>query len=775
MKRLVPAIAVILGWTWAAWAAAPATLTTVSAIHNLTNAEARQGLPVDFEATVTFSRVSEGVLFVQDGGVAVYVNANTDAGLVPGDRVRVEGKTQVGFSPDVACNRLTLLGHGALPKPIPSTFDELIRVKRDCMLITVRAVVRAIDMEQRKDVRNPSLPPHSLAHAQLLMDGGYVDTFIETSDASALSNLLDSEVEVTGVAGIKFDGKMQPTGVQLYVSSPADLKILKRTAVSPLSLPVVPMDQILSSHYVRDLTQRVHVRGTITYYEPGRAVVLQNGTRSLWIDTRTRNNQLALNDEVDATGFPDTESGFLVLTYGEIRSRNVQALVQPQPVTWKKLVTSSNLFDLVSIEGEVVTEVREGLQDEYVLSSGGNLFTAVLGQPGERTPSMRQIPPGSRIRVTGICILGSSNPFNVQVPFNILMRSSDDLVVVAKPSMLTTHNLVLLVGFLLVVVAVVGVWGWVIGRKMRHQTLAMSARTKAEAELERRRSRILEDINGTKPLADILEQIADLVSFSLDGAPCWCEVSDGARLGRRPPETHCLRLVPMEIPTRSGSALGTLTAAFDAKTPPRPYENEALLVGARLAELAIETRRLYFDLHHRSEFDLLTDVHNRFSLEKRLNAQIEEARQSAGIFGLIYIDLDEFKRVNDLYGHHIGDLYLQEVTLRLKRQLRPGDLLARLGGDEFAVLLPSVRNRAGVDEVVHRLEHSFNNPFVLEGHALQGTASFGTALYPEDSATADNLLNAADAAMYAAKNSKPRIDKNPAQIPEEEVARDQRD
>jgi diguanylate cyclase (GGDEF)-like protein len=180
-------------------------------------------------------------------------------------------------------------------------------------------------------------------------------------------------------------------------------------------------------------------------------------------------------------------------------------------------------------------------------------------------------------------------------------------------------------------------------------------------------------------------------------------------------------------------------------------------MAAGLATLAIETRRLYSDLLHRSEFDLLTDIHNRFSLEKCLDAQIEEARASAGIFGLIYIDLDEFKQVNDLFGHHVGDLYLQEVTLRMKQQLRSHDLLARLGGDEFAVLLPLVRNRAGVEEIAQRLEACFNDPLVLEGHTLEGSASFGIALYPEDSATGDGLLSAADAAMYAAKNSKRQV------------------
>jgi diguanylate cyclase (GGDEF)-like protein len=180
-------------------------------------------------------------------------------------------------------------------------------------------------------------------------------------------------------------------------------------------------------------------------------------------------------------------------------------------------------------------------------------------------------------------------------------------------------------------------------------------------------------------------------------------------------------------------------------------------MGAGLATLAIETRRLYSDLRHRSDFDLLTDVHNRFSLDKYLDRQIDEARRNAGVFGLIYIDLDKFKRVNDLYGHQVGDLYLQEVALRMKRQLRNVDMLARLGGDEFAVLLPLVHNRAKVEEIAQRLERCFEEPFTIEGQALHGSASVGVALYPEDGATRDNLLNAADVAMYVTKNTKREI------------------
>jgi diguanylate cyclase (GGDEF)-like protein len=283
---------------------------------------------------------------------------------------------------------------------------------------------------------------------------------------------------------------------------------------------------------------------------------------------------------------------------------------------------------------------------------------------------------------------------------------------------------------------------------------AEAAMERRAAQLEQQRSRILEDINGSAPLAGILEEIAKLVSFGLDGVPCWCEVTDGARLGDDLPHAEGLRVVCEQIFARGGMVLGGLFAAFEPGSVAVPVETETLTMGTRLATLAMETRALYSDLLHRSEFDLLTDIRNRFSLDKLLDAKIETARRNAGIFGLIYIDLDEFKLVNDLYGHHVGDVYLQEVALRMKRQLRSADRLARLGGDEFAVLVPIVRNRAEVQEIAQRLEHCFNEPFAMDGFTVRGSASVGIALYPEDGATRDKLLNAADAAMYVAKNAK---------------------
>jgi len=307
----------------------------------------------------------------------------------------------------------------------------------------------------------------------------------------------------------------------------------------------------------------------------------------------------------------------------------------------------------------------------------------------------------------------------------------------------------------------VGARGWALERKVHHKTAALAVSIEAEAALERRsklleqkRSRILEEINGSQTLGDVLDKIAEMVSFSLDGAPCWCEVADGTTIGNCPPEPHDLRIVRANVETRSGPALGAIFAAMSPRTPSNDRATDALSNGARLASLAIEARRLYSDLRHRSEFDLLTDIYNRFSLHKRLDSLIQEADQSRGNFGLIYIDLDRFKPINDTYGHHVGDVYLQAVAVRMNDQLLGGDMLARLGGDEFAALVALQRGRSDLDRIVKRLAGCFDAPFVIEGHVIEGMASIGVALYPDDGATKDALLNAADASMYAIKNSR---------------------
>ena len=153
MKRLLPTFVILFVCAQIALSAPPTPLTTLRALHALNNEQASRELPVAFEATVTYFPGYDNLLFVQDGDVAIFVLATTNAKLVPGDRVLVKGTTQQSFRPIVISKNITVLRHDTVPKPVPATFDELISAERDCKLVSVRAVIRTADLRINSNVR----------------------------------------------------------------------------------------------------------------------------------------------------------------------------------------------------------------------------------------------------------------------------------------------------------------------------------------------------------------------------------------------------------------------------------------------------------------------------------------------------------------------------------------------------------------------------------------------------------------------------------------------
>ena len=164
--------------------------------------------------------------------------------------------------------------------------------------------------------------------------------------------------------------------------------------------------------------------------------------------------------------------------------------------------------------------------------------------------------------------------------------------------------------------------------------------------------------------------------------------------------------------------------------------------------------RVESELRHLALHDPLTGLPNRALLQDRLGRELHAARSShtASPLALLLLDLDRFKEVNDAFGHHHGDLLLQQVAARLQRALRASDTLARLGGDEFAVLLPGEDEAAAVT-TAGRIDAALDTPFVVEGHVLHVGCSIGIALCPAHGRDAETLLRRADVAMYVAKRA----------------------
>jgi diguanylate cyclase (GGDEF)-like protein len=181
----------------------------------------------------------------------------------------------------------------------------------------------------------------------------------------------------------------------------------------------------------------------------------------------------------------------------------------------------------------------------------------------------------------------------------------------------------------------------------------------------------------------------------------------------------------------------------EAREEVETAHTELATANAQLAELALR--------------DPLTGLANRRLFAEHLDVALARAQRSQLGLGVAWLDLNDFKRVNDKHGHAAGDSLLQDVARRLRASVRETDLVARLGGDEFLILLcdlPLAAAEAAAATVIERTAQSLAEPLVASGAALRVTASVGVSFYPADATTAAELLAHADKAMYQSKNTR---------------------
>jgi len=229
-----------------------------------------------------------------------------------------------------------------------------------------------------------------------------------------------------------------------------------------------------------------------------------------------------------------------------------------------------------------------------------------------------------------------------------------------------------------------------------------------------------------------------------------------SRVDREPCQQSGIRSMIVAPLKHNGSAVGvvklvsTSTHAFTARDV-RVLELMSELIAAAMYYAARnETNALYQQATH----DSLTGLANRTLFFDRLRHRISSGRRQVDPLGILVIDMDGLKRVNDSYGHRAGDAALREMALRISRIPRRSDLVARLGGDEFGVILGDVSDRNDLLTIVERLSQETDQPFHFEGRTLDLTASIGLARFPEDGNDVDALLEAADRSMYQMKRTR---------------------
>jgi len=731
-----------------------APLTDLRQIAGLTPGQAAQKLPVDLQATVTYPRPSDKNLFVMEDGLGIYIKTNPDWSLLPGDLVHIVGVTSPSYRTTILASSVRFLAHGAMPKPRRVSYEDLIQARFDAQYVQIEGHVLAAAMD--------TSTVYQSLRMKVKVPNGIVEGIVANPGKLIPEALTDAEIRMTGISAGDFDSRMQLAGVWLYINSWADLEILHPPASNAWSLPVIPTDEAIFSLRNSNQSDRVHIDGTLTYFEPGSLAVVERQGTGMLVETKSE-LPLHAGDGVEVIGFPEVSDDQVHLASGELRP-------VPQSTASKPQKAGHFSYNLVSMEGNVLAEVHDSRVDLYILQANGRVFSATLRHSSsdagadDTARSSHAIQVGTRVRVTGVCFVEPGNHWRDRLWFTVRMRSPADIALLEPPPFWTVTRLAWMMTLLVAIS--LGAAGWVglLRRQVRQQTLIIAqkseeeyARERRQAELEQQRSKILEQISSSEPLPKVLTAITATVSARLDDAPCWFDLdglpeetwSEGGRLPNAGMET-----VSQTLSALDGTSLGRLLASPPAAIREDAETFAALRIGVRLAELAIDTRRLLSDLRHRSEHDLLTGIPNRFSMERHLEQILIHSIQAETSFGVIYIDLDLFKLINDRFGHRTGDLYLQAVTQRMKAQLRGADILARIGGDEFIALVPDLRSRAGAEEILVRIEHCFDTPFEIEDALIHGSASVGLAVYPDDGASMEELQRHADAAMYAHKQDK---------------------
>jgi diguanylate cyclase (GGDEF)-like protein len=170
-----------------------------------------------------------------------------------------------------------------------------------------------------------------------------------------------------------------------------------------------------------------------------------------------------------------------------------------------------------------------------------------------------------------------------------------------------------------------------------------------------------------------------------------------------------------------------------------------------LADATTARNRIWHLAHH----DPLTDLPNRWLFNDRLDQALRRGQRQSEAVALHYFDLDDFKAVNDGFGHLTGDRLLIAVAHRLRACVRDSDTLARLGGDEFAIVQSGISDPTGAVLLAERMLAALNSPFVIDDQSLRISASIGIALYPDHASSPAQLHHAADQALYQAKAAGP--------------------
>lgn len=678
--------------------ASPSPLTSVRAVRQLSSAKAAEALPVRLTGVLTYVDPIWQQFYFQDQTGGIYVKFSGHPKIADGDRVALVGLTGSGdFAPVVLTPKLKVTGTGALPRPVPAEGTQAAAGILDSQFVSIEGIVHPIKVAED--------PDHPIFTFELASSLGQIHVYTSPlfSDASRGRRFEDARVRIHGVFGTVFNNRRQLIGYQLLVGSPDQVEVLDPPAPDPFALPPTPIQALLRFSPGSPYGHRVKVAGTVSLV--GRDFLyLQDATSG--VEVRGDTSSIRVGDRIQAAGYPTLVGRYSpVMTDAAFRMQGHGNAVPARNTTAESAVGGQDDSNLVTVDGRLLTKLEEPGRMTLILQSGIRTFTAQLDR-ADLADDLSELRTDSVLRLTGVCVsqLQADKVYTVlqhqPITFQILLRSPSDIAILHQAPFWTLRiamGLLVLAGLL---VPTILVWVAVLRRRVHLQREALR---KAEETAQ-----AIQDLSAS--MQNVAQQQFDA-----------------------------------EVSVRGSEPIAQLVVGF----------NE-MLAELRLRDQA--KRAAEAKLQNMAMFDELTGLPNRRMLFESLSQSLARARRDSCKLGLLYIDLDGFKSVNDNLGHNIGDLLLEQVARRLRTRTRGSDTLARIGGDEFTVILSRLNAESDADAAARSLLDALTAPFLVNGHSIRIGASIGITIYPDHASESGQLLQQADCAMYAAKhNGKNRI------------------
>ncbi len=452
-------------------------------------------------AVVTFyDQKHFNTCFVHDstGGISVQ-SAVRQFTLNLGDEVEIRGFSDPGrYAPTIRDADFVVLGHGGFPEPRKTTFEELATGNEDGQWVEVSGIVRSVSEDK----------PGERLEIEIATGGGRLIARVRDYDpAASYEGLVDARVRIRGNCAQLFNQKRQMFRARLLVPGMEQVLVDEPAAKDPFSLPVRTAVSLMQFAPGGAYGRRVHVRGVVTFWQPGRALYIRDDTQSLIVRT-SNNTAVQPGNRVDVIGFPAAGEWTPILEDASYR-RTEEPPVTPAPriITGDEALSGAYDGDLVQIEGVMLEISQHSGETACVVQSRDQVFEALLEQtiPQETLASWEK---GSLARLTGICVVAVGDQRKPHA-FRILLRSPEDVSVVRRPPWWTLPRLLWSLGA--VSLATLAGWIWVaaLGYRVREQTGIIREKIQREAAFEER-ARLAREFH------DSLEQQLTGIRLQLD-------------------------------------------------------------------------------------------------------------------------------------------------------------------------------------------------------------------------------------------------------------------